>query len=249
MKPFYKTDRGILYHGDCLDIMPELKYYKFDMVLCDPPYGTTACKWDSIIDLDLMWLQLKRLIKDNGAIALFGTEPFSSYLRMSSIEMFKYDWVWEKPRATGHLNAKKRPMRCAELISVFYGKQCYYDPQKTYNHKPANVSSAKTINRTEIYGKFEKQGTGGHTDRYPRDIIKFNNVNSACVHLHPTQKPVALFEYCIKTYTNENDIILDFACGSGTTAEACENLGRYWICIEKELEYCETVVNRLEKRR
>jgi len=203
------------------------------------------CEYFDINSKEGMWDKLNKLIKPNGAIVLFGSEPFSSALRMSNIKNYKYDWIWEKPKGTGHLNSKIQPMRYFEIISVFYKKQCLYNPQKTKGHTPSNVSSAKSQKQTDVYGKFEKQSKGGQTDRYPKNIIKFNNVNSAHGIVHQTQKPVALMEYLIKTYTNENELILDFTSGSGTLAIACENTNRRWICIEQEEEYCEIHKNRL----
>lgn len=226
-----------LYNGDCLEVMKDIEDKSIDMILCDLPYGTTRCNWDIIIPFEYLWDQYNRIIKDNGAIVLFGSEPFSSYLRMSNLKKYKYDWIWEKPKGTGHLNAKKQPMRYSELISVFYGKQCLYNPQKTYGHKPTNSNSVKSYKETELYNHYEKIKTGGSTERYPRNILKFNNVNSAHGILHPTQKPTDLLEYLIKTYTNENEIILDNCMGSGSTGVACLNTKRKFIGIEKDENY------------
>jgi len=233
------------YLGDCLEIMQSLTDGSIDAIICDPPYGTTACKWDSVIDFGLMWAQLNRLIKPSGAIVLFGSEPFSSALRMSNIKNYKYDWVWEKSKATGHLNANKQPMRYTENISVFYKKQCLYNPQKTKGHKPANTSGSHK-KETEVYGKFNKQITGGYTDRHPKNIIQINAVNSAHGILHPTQKPVELMEYLIKTYTNEGETVLDFTMGSGSTGIAAKNTNRNFIGIEQDPTYYEIACNRME---
>lgn len=156
-----------LHLGDCLDVMKSIPAGSVDMILCDPPYGTTACKWDSIIPLEPMWGQLKRGIKHNWAIVLFGSEPFSSALRMSNIKQYKYDWIWEKPKGTGHLNAKKQPLRYTENIHVFYKKQCLYHPQKTNGHKPANINGRRR-KETTVYGAFHNIIDGGQTDRYPK---------------------------------------------------------------------------------
>ena len=226
-----------LLQGDCLEVMKGIPDGSIDAIITDPPYGTTACKWDSVIDFELMWEQLNRIIKPNGAIVLFGSEPFSSALRMSNIKMYKYDWIWEKPKGTGFLNAKKQPLRYSELISIFYKKQCTYNPQKTIGHKPSNRSSSKSKKETDVYSKFNKQEKGGQTDRYPKNIIKFNNVNSSKGIIHPTQKPVELMEYLIKTYTNEGETVLDFTMGSGSTLVACDNLNRNGIGIEMDEAY------------
>jgi len=240
--------------GDCLEIMPYIKQGSIDAIITDPPFGITACKWDTIIPLDVMWIQLKRIIKDKGAIALFGSEPFSSVLRMSNIENFKYDWYWRKPRGTGHLNAKKMPMNDTEIISVFYKKTCLYNPQFTKGEPYTALKGGKVtkikIKGSTTYGTF-KEGASHRNDnsgfRYPKRGIDFGVVERGTVH--PTQKPVKLIEYLIKTYTNEGDTVLDFTAGSFTTAVAAENLKRNWICIEKEKKYCEIGRERIIKNR
>ena len=231
-----KTDNLWLMQGDCLERMKEIPTGSVDLILTDPPYGTTQCKWDSVIPLDKMWVELKRVIKDNGAIVLFGAQPFTSVLISSNLSTYKYNWVWKKSNGTGHLNAKKQPMRYSEDICVFYKKQCLYKPIKTEGHKPANASS-KRLKETTVYGKFDKQVSGGQTDRYPSNIIEYSSVNSSYRILHPTQKPVALMEYLVKTYTNEQETILDFTTGSGTTGVACANLNRKFIGIEQDEGY------------
>lgn len=233
-----------LMQGDCLELMKTIPDGSVDLILTDPPYGTTACKWDSIIPFEPMWEQLKRIIKPNGAIVLFGSEPFSSMLRVSNLKMFKYDWIWEKPKGTGHLNAKKQPMRYTENIHVFYGGQCLYYPQKTNGHKPSNVNG-KRGKETDVYGNFKHIIRGGQTDRYPKNILKFNNVNSAHGIVHPTQKPVSLLEYLIKTYTQENETVLDFTMGSGSTGVACVNTNRNFIGIELDEKYFEIAQSRI----
>lgn len=223
-----------LIYGEAIKEMQKLidKGIKVDAVITDPPYGTTACKWDSIIPLDEMWECLKGIRSENCPIILFGSEPFSSYLRMSNIKEYKYDWIWEKTSATGHLNAKKMPMKANELISVFYDKQPTYSPQKTKGHK-RKVSTAdhkRNSIKTEIYGKHGLT-TYDSTERYPRTVIKFKT-DKQKLALHSTQKPVALMEYFIKTYTNEGDTVLDFTCGSGSTGVACKKLNRNFIGID-----------------
>ena len=232
-----------LIKGDCLEVMKTIPSRSIDAIITDPPYGTTACKWDSVIDFYLMWEQLNRIIKPNGAIVLFGSEPFSSALRMSNIKNYKYDWIWQKNKTTGFLNAKKQPMNDNENIIVFYKKQCLYNPQKT---KAEKLYKRGNINRgnTEVYGN-QKEYTDKETGmRYPKRIQYFNNNNNE-KRLHPTQKPVALMEYLIKTYTNENETVLDFTMGSGTTGLACRNINRHFIGIEKDENYFNIATERL----
>lgn len=238
-----------LIKGDCLEVMKGIKDSSIDAIITDPPYGTTQCKWDSVIDFKLMWEQLNRIIKPNGAIVLFGAEPFSSTLRVSNIKDYKYDWVWEKTQATGHLNAKRQPLRSNELISVFYKKQCTYNPQKTQGHKPMNrgIRKLSVQNKTQVYGKATKElPFGGNTDRYPRTNIVFKSDKQKS-YLHPTQKPVALMEYLIKTYTNEGETVLDFTMGSGSTGVACKNTNRSFIGIELDDKYFNIAKNRINE--
>ena len=238
-----------LIKGECIEQMKLIPDGSIDAIITDPPYGTTACKWDSVIPFEPMWEQLNRIIKPNGAIVLFGSEPFSSALRMSNIKNYKYDWIWEKTQATGHLNAKKQPLRSNELISVFYKKQCTYNPQKTQGHKPMNsgVRKLSVQNKSEVYGKATKElPFGGNTDRYPRTNIVFKSDKQKS-YLHPTQKPILLMEYLIKTYTNENETVLDFTMGSGSTGVAAVNTNRSFIGIEMDDKYFEIATNRINK--
>ena len=228
--------------GDCLEVMPDIPGGSIDAVICDPPYGTTACSWDSVIPFEPMWEQLNRVIKKNGAIVLFGSEPFSSALRMSNIKNYKYDWNWDKKISTGFLNAWKQPLRRTEIISVFYKKQCLYNPQIKDKKKEniRNGRSIKTDALTESLGKYKNDKsyrTLPHDKTMPVNVIEMNRVNSAKGKVHPTQKPVSLFEYLIRTYTNKQETVLDFAAGSCTTAVACINTDRNYICIEKEQKY------------
>jgi len=222
-----------LIKGDCLEEMAKLPDGSIDMVMTDPPYGTTACKWDSIIPLEPMWEQLKRVIKPNGAIVLFGSEPFSSTLRCSNLNSYKYDWVWQK-RPVNFLNAKKQPLRKTERISVFYGKT--YNPQGLIYRPRVN----KRSNSTETNRPHGKSNVSEYTN-YPTDILEFVGERG----LHPTQKPVALMEYLIKTYTNEGETVLDFTMGSGTTGVACKNLNRSFIGIEKDDKYFQIAGERI----
>lgn len=234
--------------GDCLDIMPTFEDNSFDAIICDLPYGTTNCRWDSIIDLEKLWEQYKRIIKPNGPIVLFAQTPFDKILGVSNIEWLKYEWIWEKTQATGHLNAKKMPMKAHENILVFYKNLPTYNPQKTSGHKPINsyTKYVKTQNNTEIYGEMKKEiSGGGETDRYPRSV-QVHASDKQKSKLHSTQKPLSLLQYLVKTYTNEGDLVLDNAAGSGTTGLACKQLGRNYMMIEKDKEIYDKCVNRLK---
>ena len=235
----------MLYLGNCLDILPTLDT-KVDMVLCDLPYGTTQCKWDSIIPFSVMWSALKPLLREDTPVLLFGVEPFSSMLRASNIKNFKYDWIWYKPKGTGFLNAKKQPMRNHEVISVFYEKQPLYNPQKTNGHKRKQSFRGVHL-QTEVYGKTTQDYAYDSTERYPQSVIEFSS-DTQNSSLHPTQKPVALCEYLIKTYTKDGDTVLDFTMGSGTTGIACKNLQRKFIGIESNDNYFEIANTRLNKQ-
>ena len=217
-------------------------------VICPTVEGTTRCKWDTVIDLDRLWVEYNRIIKPNGVILLFAQTPFDKVLGASNLKMLKYEWIWEKTQATGHLNAKKMPMKSHENILVFYNKKPKYNPQKTNGHKPINsyTKYVTTQNNTELYGKMNKEiKGGGETDRYPRSVLKFpSDKQKSC--LHPTQKPLALCEYLIKTYTDEGGLVLDNAAGSGTTGLAAKNLNRDFILIEKEEKYYKIIQERLK---
>lgn len=197
--------------------------------------SSTQCKWDIIIPFEDLWKQYNRIIKDNGAVILFGTEPFSSYMRLSNIRNYKYDWIWDKVKGTGFLNSKRQPMRNHELISVFYKKQCTYNPQKTYGHVMKKSYKRKEL-QTEVYGETKKDCLYESTERYPRSIQVFSTDTQKSA-LHPTQKPVDLIEYLIKTYTNDGDMVLDSCSGSASTAIAAIETNRKFICIEKEEKY------------
>ena len=219
--------------------MKEIPSGSVDMILTVPPYGTTACKWDSVIDLPLMWEQLKRIIKPNGAIVMTASQPFTSVLGSSNIKDLRYSWVWEKTAATGHLNAKRMPMKNNEDILVFYKKQPTYNPQGLIDYN-------KVVRRGGnggCYGASGKENLQKKTN-YPRTIQKFN---SASKTIHPTQKPVALMEYLIKTYTNEGETVLDFTMGSGTTGVAAKNLNRDFIGIELDEAYFNIAKNRISQ--
>jgi site-specific DNA-methyltransferase (adenine-specific) len=234
-----------LYHGDCLEVMPTLSDQSIDAIITDIPYGTTACKWDVVIPLDLMWIQLKRLAKKNAAIVLFGSQPFTSVLVTSNLKMFKYEWIWVKSRKTGFQMARKRPMKEHENILVFYDKQPTYNQELRKLEKPVlswrkNGKGGNLLNEVKTSKERFQEFTGFYTT-----TIRINNEHN--VGAHPTQKPVALMEYFIKTYSNEGDTILDFTMGSGTTGIAALNLNRRFIGIEKDETYFNIARERIEK--
>ena len=221
--------------GDCLERMKEIESGTVDMILCDLPYGTTQCKWDVIIPFEQLWAEYNRVIKEDGAIVLFGAEPFSSHLRLSNLQHFKYDIIWDKVKGVGFLNAKKQPLRNHEIVSVFYKKQCTYNPQKTTGHNLKKSSRGKHL-QTDVYGQMKNDYVYSSSERYPRSIQVFST-DTQNSSFHPTQKPVALCEYLIRTYTNEGETVLDNTMGSGTTGVACVNTGRHFIGIEQEEKY------------
>jgi len=232
-----------LINDDCLKVMSTIPDKSIDLILTDPPYGTTQCKWDSVIPFESMWKELKRITKDNGCIALFGSEPFSSYLRMSNIDDFKYDWIWQKSKSTNYLNSKKQPLRNNEIISIFYKKQCSYFPQM---EKGEPYDKGYALRTTEVYGK-QTPRLVKNVDglRFPKSIIYFKTAEAEGKIIHPTQKPIALLEYLIKTYTNENDTVLDFTMGSGSTGVASKKLNREFIGIELDKIYFDMANERL----
>ena len=233
--------------GDCLELMKELDSNSIDMILCDLPFGVTQNKWDSVIPLDLLWEQYQRVIKKNGAIVLFGAQPFTSQLVMSNPKRFRYSLVWEKNKSTGFLNAKRMPLRNHEDILVFYKKLPTYNPQKTTGHKPANRYTKNTSDGTN-YGETKVGITGGgQTDRYPTSVLKFPVLNNDSESkFHPTQKPVPLYEWLVNTFSNEGDTILDNCSGAGTLAFACSNQRRNFICMEQDETYYRESIKRFE---
>ena len=232
-----------LYCGDCLEIMPKLiqEGIKVDAIIADIPYGTTACKWDSVIPFEPMWDCLNQLIKDNGAIVLFGSQPFTSSLIMSNPKMFKYSWVWNKKIQGGFLNAKKQPLKIHEDIIVFNTKT--YNPQMI---EGKYRTKGKRSKQSECFGKTNLTYSDNNNKYYPKSILEDYPNTDRKNKIHPTQKPIALMEYLIKTYTNENELVLDFTMGSGTTGVACKNLNRRFIGIEKDEKYFEIAKNRIE---
>ena len=220
----------VLWYGDCLALMADIPDHSIDMILCDLPYGTTNCHWDTVIPFEPLWAHYKRIIKKNGAVVLFGAEPFSSHLRLSNITWYRYDWVWDKKSTTGFLNAKKRPLVRHEMIHVFAAGSMSYFPEKEVRGAPRVKGGCKV--RSVVYNKFEtKQSV--NNEYYPTSILSFSNANQKDKQ-HPTQKPVDLLEYLIKTYTLEGETVLDNCMGSGSTGVACKNTGRRFIGIEQD---------------
>ena len=219
--------------GDCLDILPTLPDDSIDMVMVDLPYGTTACKWDSIIPLDFLWEQYNRICKKNAAMLFTSAQPFTTTLASSNINNFRYEWIWEKPQGTNPMNAKVMPLKSHENILVFYRSKPTYNPQMWYS-TPYSGFSSDTSKIGEVYGNQQsKHRDNPEGSRYPKTVLKFKQEKG----LHPTQKPVGLMEYLIKTYTNEEDTVLDNTMGSGTTGVACGNCNRSFVGIEMDKKY------------
>ena len=252
-----------LYNGDCLDVMDRLieEGVKVDCILTDVPYGTTACKWDNIIPFEPMWERINKLIKPNGAVTLFGSEPFSSALRMSNIKNYKYDWKWDKVTGGGHLNAKHRPMQRFEDVIVFSKNKHLYNPQmeelteEEYKKKISKIPKERyRISNSKLTGKrydlpLLERNLEDYKKRYPSNILVYSKNMKECNNtrrVHPTQKPVDLLEYLIKTYTNENETVLDFTMGSGSTGVACMNTNRKFIGIELDENYFNIAKDRIE---
>lgn len=240
-----KTDLIKLFNGDCLEIMPTLEDQSIDMILCDLPYGTTACSWDTVIPFAPLWVQYKRLIKPRGAIVLFGSQPFTSALIMSNVKWFKYCWVWDKVLSVGHLIVNKRPMQQTEDIVIFGKEAINYYPAMQRRQSARHV--IKRIGQGDTVHMSHEQKTNYDVwldARYPTNLLEFSN--SFREGLHPTQKPVALLAYLIRTYTNPGDTVLDNCMGSGSTGVACIQESRAFIGIEKEQNYFEIAKNRIE---
>ena len=229
-----------LHEGDCLEVMTSISDKIVDMILCDLPYGTTQNKWDSIIPLDALWFEYMRIVKPSGPIVLTAAQPFTSKLIMSNLDNFKYSWIWSKSQVSGFLNAKRQPLREHEDILVFYGKQCTYNPQMV----KGKMQLKNTGDKSDNYNDFVAQPHYSN-EYYPKTILNFPLQRFKGGH--PTQKPVPLFEYLIKTYTSPGDTVLDNCAGSGTTGVACLNTGRNAILIEREPKYCEIIRKRLKE--
>jgi len=229
-------------HGDCLEKMESIPPKTIDMILCDLPYGCTSCKWDVIIPFNKLWALYNKIIKDNGCIALFGNEPFSSMLRLSNLKNYKYDLYWQKEKLTNVLQIKRRFAKTIENICIFYKKQCTYNPQKYKSTKKVYNKTVKSMGKLLCQNNIRIKNYIDDGTRFPKDLLIFNRDYN---FLHPTQKPVALLEYLIKSFTNENDLVLDNCAGSGSTAIACLNTNRNYLLIEKEKEYIDVIHKRL----
>lgn len=240
-----KTDNYEIYKGDCLELMKEISDKSIDMVLCDLPYGTTQNKWDTVIDLESLWYQYERIIKDNGAIVLFAQTPFDKVLGCSNLRLLRYEWIWDKKLGTGHLNSKKMPMKRHENILVFYKKLPTYNPQMTKGDPyDKGVVHGKSSNYGKQHEVVDKNVTG---ERYPTSIVEHTNANRQN-RLHPTQKPISLLIDLIRTYTNENEVVLDNTMGSGSTGVACMNTGRKFIGVELDEQYFNIAKQRIESK-
>lgn len=235
-----------LHNEDCFDVFPRLSSSTVDLVCADIPYGTTQCRWDSVLDLQWMWRELYRITKPAAAIVLFSAQPFTSVLVASNLQHWRTEWIWEKGNATGFLNAKKQPLRAHENIEVFYRCQPTYNPQFTHGHE-RKTSRRKTVN-SECYGKALTLTKYDSTSRYPRDVQFFSSDKQAG-NYHPTQKPLALIKYLIETYSNRGDTVLDFTMGSGTAGVACQQSGRKFIGIEKDANIFKTACQRMGIKR
>lgn len=254
IQPYYQNQNVVLYKGDCLQILPQLDI-KVDCVITDLPYGTSACKWDCIVPFQPMWKQLQRLTKDNSAICLFGVQPFSSLLRVSNLNLYKYDWIWNKGQFANFLNVKFQPGKVHQIISVFgkgassYSKNInmnYFPVMqsgKPYKCKSGNQKQQK--NNSTVRSKIQSVITQNDGKRYPTSIL--NDFKKDKQKYHPTQKPISLLEYLIKTYSEQNDLILDFTCGSGGVGIACMNTNRRCVLIQKQQKYCQITVKRLKE--
>ncbi|MDU5454440.1 MAG: site-specific DNA-methyltransferase [Pseudescherichia vulneris] len=231
-----------LYNADCFDVLPVIPDRTIDLVCADIPYGTTQCRWDSVLDLPRMWRELYRVCKPNAAIVLFSAQPFTSVLVSSNLSDWRTEWIWEKGNATGFLNAKRQPLRAHENIQVFYRRQPTYNPQMTDGHI-RKTSKRKTVN-SECYGKALSLTEYDSTKRYPRDVQFFSS-DKQTGNFHPTQKPLALVKYIIETYSNRGDVVLDFTMGSGTAGIACQQTDRSFIGIEKEQDIFEVACMRM----
>lgn len=237
-----------LWNGDCLELMKDIPDKSIDMILCDLPYGTTACKWDVIIPFDKLWEQYERIAKDDAAIVLFGSEPFSSKLRLSNLKLYKYDWIWNKKKSSSALNCNYQPLKYHEIISVFGKMATTYSKKGNMKYNPIGLMPCDKINRrnsnkAEIFHSSPNIETKQKYTNYPSSILEFYKDSG----VHPTQKPIELIKFLVKTYSNEGDLVLDNCMGSGTTGVACKNLNRRFIGIELDENYFEIAKERIEE--
>lgn len=248
----YRMNEDVnLWQGDCLELMNHIPDKSIDMILADLPYGTTACSWDEIIPFEPLWSHYKRIVKDNGVILLFGSEPFATKLRMSNLDWYRYDWYWDKGSGGNFTTAKYQPLRRYENVMVFYDKSCFYNPQMELRNKnDFRVSGKSKLKNNSITGLKNREGVKSSKHKYPTNKLYYNRMGgelNSKHRLHPTQKPVDLLEYLIKTYTNENMIVLDNTMGSGSTGVACRNLNRRFIGIELDEKYFEIAKKRIDE--
>ncbi|WP_334043683.1 site-specific DNA-methyltransferase [Burkholderia ambifaria] len=238
-----ENNNPVLMQGDCLELLETIPDNSIDMVCCDMPYGTTNCRWDATLDLRRLWAQYRRVTTENAAIVLFAQTPFDKVLGVSNLEWLRYELIWQKTHATGHLNAKKMPMKAHENILVFYNKLPTYNPQKTTGH--IRKTSVKRRDNTSVYGEQNfVQLSYESTDRHPRSVLTFPK-DTQRIALHPTQKPLALIEWLVSTFTNEGDAVLDNCMGSGTTGEACQRLGRRFVGMELDEKHFAVASSRI----
>lgn len=239
-------EHSIIICGDCIEVMKNMEDHSVDFLFTDPPYGTTNCKWDTPLCLPEFWEQTNRIVKPGGCKALFAQTPFAQVLGCSNIDQLRYEWIWEKNQPTGHLNAKKMPMKAHENILIFYDKLPTYHPQMTHGHerKASTAEHKRNCKSGEVYHDYGLT-TYDSTDRYPRDVLKGpTDKQKSC--LHPTQKPVWLCEQLVLTYTDENDVVLDCCMGSGSIGVACRNTGRRYIGIDNDPKWVDVARNRLD---
>lgn len=240
--------KATLLQGDCMELMSRIPDGSIDMVLSDLPYGTTRCRWDAPINLQELWKQYRRVVKENGTIVLFSAQPFTTELISSNKAMYRYEWIWRKTQPSGFMNAKKMPLRTHENIEIFYRKPPTYNPQMTHGHqrKTATAYGTRESDGNSCYGREERNYTYDSTDRYPVDVLQYSTGDKT-KRLHPTQKPVDLLEYLVKTYTNPGETVLDNCMGAGSTGVACLNTGREFVGIELDPEYYQIAKERIEQ--
>ena len=246
MTPYYSEPGVELYHGDCLDVLPHLSAGCVDMVCADLPYGTTRCEWDSLIDLSRLWPEYDRVTRENAAVVLTAQTPFDKVLGCSRLDLLRYEWIWEKTEATGHLNAKRMPMKAHENVLVFYRSLPTYNPIKTTGHARKSAVALRHADGSDVYGQQAGVTSYDSTDRYPRSVLTFST-DKQTTNLHSTQKPLGLIAYLIQTYTNPGDLVLDNTMGSGTAVVAAKMLGRRAVGIDTIASHCATAVDRLRQ--
>jgi len=256
MQPYYAGDGVTVWCGDALDVLPMLKAQSFDGIITDLPYGTTACSWDTVIPFEPMWLQVKRLLKPRGAFVTTASQPFTSALVMSNLEWFRYETIYKKRRITGFLNANRRPLSAHENVVIFCDSETVFNPVYRIGENHKRNRDQRHAQNTDVYSAFESIGVVMTNEFYPTSVVEFRADKEVTITLaqrpnkqkrHPTQKPVALYDYLVRTYTNPGDAVLDFVMGSGTTAVACIRTGRRFVGVEISEEYCKLAIERIER--